>query len=134
MATLTVGHLSIISIFVASLLIGLADDRVVFFISRYRYEEERDRGLSCADAVHTTFVQAAPGMIVATTATALAFYAMMLADFRGIQELGFIAGNGVFVSLLVTLTFLPSLSLTVLPLLLSGEKPRAVDHEKVAGG
>jgi predicted RND superfamily exporter protein len=43
--TLTVGHLTIISIFVASILIGLADNRIIriiYFLSCY--EEERDRG------------------------------------------------------------------------------------------
>lgn len=114
--TLTVGHLSIISIFVASILIGLADDRVVYFLSRY--EEERDLGRSFPEAIHRTLVHAGPGIVVAAGTNALAFYAMMLADFRGIQELGFIAGNGILLSLIVTLTFLPAL-LT----LTEGKKP-----------
>ena len=105
--TLTVGHLSIISIFVASILIGLADDRVVYFLSRY--EEERDLGRSFSQAIHLTFTHVAPGIVTAACTNALAFYAMMLADFRGIQELGFIAGNGILLSLIVTLTFLPAL-------------------------
>ncbi len=105
--TLTVGHLSIISIFVASILIGLADDRVVYFLSRY--EEERDLGRSFQEAIHLTFVHAGPGIVAAAGTNALAFYAMMLADFRGIQELGFIAGNGMLLSLIATLTFLPAL-------------------------
>jgi len=105
--TLTVGHLSIISIFVAPILIGLADDRVVYFL--IRYEEERDLGRSLQEAIRRTFVYAAPGILAAAATNALAFYAMMLADFRGIQELGFIAGNGMLLSLVVTLTFLPAL-------------------------
>jgi len=105
--TLTVGHLSIISIFVAPILIGLADDRVVYFL--IRYEEERDLGRSLQEAIRHTFVYAAPGILAAAATNALAFYAMMLADFRGIQELGFIAGNGMLLSLVVTLTFLPAL-------------------------
>jgi predicted RND superfamily exporter protein len=40
--TLRIGHLTIISIFVASILIGLADNRLIYFLRRY--EEERDRG------------------------------------------------------------------------------------------
>lgn len=105
--TLTVGHLSIISIFVASILIGLADDRVVYFLSRY--EEERDGGRAFPEAIRRTFVHAVPGIVAAAGTNALAFYAMMLADFRGIQELGFIAGNGMLLSLVVTVTFLPAL-------------------------
>ena len=41
--------------------------------------------------------------------TALAFFAVMLADFQGIQELGFIAGSGILLSLLATFTVLPAL-------------------------
>jgi len=105
--TLTVGHLSIISIFVASILIGLADERVVYFLSRY--EEERDGGRAFPEAIRRTFVHAVPGIAAAASTNALAFYAMMLADFRGIQELGFIAGNGMLLSLVVTVTLLPAL-------------------------
>jgi hopanoid biosynthesis associated RND transporter like protein HpnN len=105
--TATVGHLTIISVFVASILIGLADDRVVYFL--IRYEEERDLGKSFQEAISRTFVHAGPGIVAAAVTNALAFYAMMLADFRGIQELGFIAGNGMLISLIVTLTFLPAL-------------------------
>src|SRR5262249_4582877 len=86
---------------------GLADDRVVYFL--IRYEEERDAGQSFQEAIHRTFVHAAPGIVAAAVTNALAFYAMMLADFRGIQELGFIAGNGMLLSLVMTLTFLPAL-------------------------
>jgi len=105
--TLTIGHLSLISIFVAPILIGLADDQAISFLSRY--EEERDLGRSFSQAIHRTFTQAAPGLIAAACTNALAFYAMMLADFRGVQELGFIVGNGMWLSLLVTLTFLPAM-------------------------
>jgi hopanoid biosynthesis associated RND transporter like protein HpnN len=105
--TLTVGHLSLISIFVAPILIGLADDQAISFLSRY--EEERDLGRSFSEAIHRTFTQAAPGLIAAACTNALAFYAMTLADFRGVQELGFIVGNGMWLSLLVTLTFLPAM-------------------------
>lgn len=105
--TLTVGHLTIISIFVASILIGLADDRIIYLLSRY--EEERDLGRSFRQAIHVTFTHAAPGIVAAACTNALAFYAMMLADFRGIQELGLIAGSGILLSCVITLTFLPAL-------------------------
>jgi hopanoid biosynthesis associated RND transporter like protein HpnN len=105
--TLIVGHLTIISIFVASILIGLADDRIIYLLSRY--EEERDLGRSFRQAIHLTFTHAAPGIVAAACTNALAFYAMMLADFRGIQELGLIAGSGILLSCVVTLTFLPAL-------------------------
>jgi uncharacterized protein len=107
LATLTVGHLSILSIFVGPILIGLGDDRVVYFLSRY--EEERDLGRSFQEAIRITLINAGPGIAVAALTNAIAFYAMTLADFQGVQELGLIVGNGMLVSCFTTLTFLPAL-------------------------
>jgi hopanoid biosynthesis associated RND transporter like protein HpnN len=109
--TLTVGHLSILSVFVAPLLIGLSDDFCVHFVTRY--EEERDQGAAFHHALYETFIHTAPGVVAAACTTALACYAMMVADFRGIQELGLITGNGILLALVATLVFLPAL-MTVL--------------------
>ena len=105
--TLTVGHVSVLSIFVAPILIGLCDAYGVYFVTRY--EEERDLGTPLRAALRATFVSTAPSLLAGATTTALAFYAMILADFRGVQELGFIAGSGIFLLLLAALTVLPAL-------------------------
>ncbi|MBI3802125.1 MAG: MMPL family transporter [Deltaproteobacteria bacterium] len=105
--TYTVGHLTIITAFVAPILIGLADDFGVHFVTRY--EEERDQGLDAAAALTEVFFHAVPAISAGAFTTALAFFAVMLADFRGMQELGWITGGGLLLSLLATLTFLPAL-------------------------
>lgn len=105
--TLTVGHLTIITVFVAPMLLGLADDFGVHFIARY--EEERTRGHSTIASLHTVFEHTVSGIIAGAVTTTLAFAAVMLADFRGIQELGLIAGGGILLSLLATLLLLPAL-------------------------
>jgi hopanoid biosynthesis associated RND transporter like protein HpnN len=105
--TRTVGHLTIITAFVAPILIGLADDFGVHFITRY--EEERDQGLDAAAALTAVFFHTVPAIAAGAFTTALAFFAVMLADFRGMQELGWITGGGLLISLLATLTFLPAL-------------------------
>ena len=104
---LTVGHLTIITVFVAPMLLGLADDFGVHFIARY--EEERHHGHSTIAALHTVFEHTVPGIIAGAVTTALAFAAVMLADFRGVQELGLIASGGILLSLLATLLLLPAL-------------------------
>jgi len=104
---LTVGHLTIITVFVAPMLLGIADDFGVHLISRY--EEERSQGRSAAAALRTVFEHTVPGIAAGAFTTALAFYAVMLADFRGMQELGWITGSGILLSLLATLTLLPAL-------------------------
>lgn len=105
--TLTVGHLTIITVFVAPMLLGLADDFGVHFIARY--EEERSRGQGVVAALHQVFGNTVRGIAAGAFTTALAFAAVMLADFRGMQELGLIAGGGILLCLLATLTVLPSL-------------------------
>ncbi|MGE0826882.1 MAG: MMPL family transporter, partial [Candidatus Binatia bacterium] len=106
-ATLTVGHLSVITAFVAPILIGLADDFGVHFVTRY--EQERQQGHSPHTALTIVFEQTVPGIIAGGITATLAFFAVMLADFRGVQELGLITGGGLALSLIATLTFLPAL-------------------------
>ncbi|MBI3303749.1 MAG: MMPL family transporter, partial [Deltaproteobacteria bacterium] len=105
--TLTVGHLTIITAFVAPILIGLADDFGVHFVTRY--EEERNQGLGASGALIAVFMSAVPAIAAGAFTTALAFFAVMLADFRGMQELGWITGWGLLLSLVATLTCLPAL-------------------------
>src|SRR5215510_13470723 len=124
--TLTVGHVSILSVFVAPILIGLCDAYGVYFVTRY--EEERDLGKPFSLALRTTFVSTAPSLLAGAGTTALAFYSMTLADFRGVQELGFVAGTGVLLLLLAALTVLPAL------LVLTESKrpwPRSVRRETI---
>ncbi len=105
--TLAVGHLTIISVFVAPLLLGLADDFGVHFITRY--EEERGAGKDPIPALHQVYIHTGPSIIAGAFTTALAFAAIMLADFRGMQELGLMSSVGIVLSLLAMFTFLPAL-------------------------
>lgn len=107
LATLTVGHLTIITAFVAPILIGLADDFGVHFVTRY--EQERERGSDTKTALQNVFEQTVPGIIAGGFTASLAFFAVTLTDFQGVRELGQIAGGGLLISLVATLTFLPAL-------------------------
>ena len=74
-----------------------------------RYGEERTRQGDFAAALYTAYLRTGPGVAVAAVTTALAFYAVMLADFQGLSELGFIAGSGLLLCLLASLTVLPAM-------------------------
>ena len=104
---LAVGHLTVITMFVGPMLLGLADDFGVHLMTRY--EEERSRGQIPEAALYEVFEHTVPGITAGAVTTALAFFAVMLADFRGIQELGVITGGGLLLSLLATVTLLPAL-------------------------
>jgi hopanoid biosynthesis associated RND transporter like protein HpnN len=105
---LTIGHLNILSVSFAPILIGLADNLGIHLAARY--SEERAAGRDFYTAMAIAARQTGPGIVTAAIAVALAFYAVMLADFPGLAELGFIAGSGELFCLLASFTVLPALS------------------------
>jgi hopanoid biosynthesis associated RND transporter like protein HpnN len=106
-ATLAVGHLNILSVTFAPMLIGLAIDFGVHFISRY--EEEMRKGHQVAQAIHRASVYTGQGIVVGGLTMAAAFLAMGLTRFRGIQEVGIICGGGLLLCLVPMMTALPAL-------------------------
>lgn len=105
--TLTIGHLNILSVSFLPILIGLGIDFGIHLLARYG--EERPRHASFHTALSLAYRHTGTGVVAAALTTALAFYAIMLSDFRGLVELGFIAGNGMMLCLLASLTVLPAL-------------------------
>jgi hopanoid biosynthesis associated RND transporter like protein HpnN len=105
-ATLTVGHLNILSATFAVMLIGLGDYGVLWVA---RYDEARRNGESVDDALRHTALHAGPSILTAATTTALAFFAIMLADFKAVAELGWIAGSGLLMCAASCLVLMPAL-------------------------
>jgi len=105
--TLTVGHLNILSVSFAPILIGLADNLGIHLAARY--SEERAAGHDFFTAMETAARQTGPGIVTAAVSVILAFYAVMLANFPGLAELGYIAGSGELMCLLASFTVLPAL-------------------------
>jgi predicted RND superfamily exporter protein len=110
-ATFWPGHLNIITIAFAVMIIGLGIDLMIQFIARY--EENLSRGLPRVQAVRTAFGQTGPSIITAGITNAAAFFAMSLSGFRGTIELGVIAGTGLLAATALTLLALPPLLLLV---------------------
>ena len=90
--TLTIGHLNIFTITFAPILIGLAIDFGIHYITRY--EEETRNGHSVEDAIFKATVYTGQGIITGALTTSVAFLAMGFTHFRGIQEMGIISGGG----------------------------------------
>jgi len=108
--TATVGHLNILTITFAPILIGLAIDFGIHLISRY--EEEIRHGKSEAEALEKALVYTGLGITTGCLTTAGAFLAMFVTNFKGIQEMGIICGGGLLLSLVPMMTMLPALLLT----------------------
>jgi len=117
-ATLTVGHLNILTITFVPILIGLAIDFGVHLVTRY--EEELRKGRTEPEALTTAMVFTGQGIFVGALTTAGAFLAMWLTNFKGIQEMGIICGGGLLVC------FIPMI--TLLPVLLLRGRQNVLDH------
>ncbi len=108
--TLLVGHLNIISMVFAPMLVGLGDDYAVHWFARME-EEERDPGVSRQEAIMRVASRSGPAIISAAASGALSFLPLILTGFKGLVELGLISGLGILLQLAVDLAVLPVLSL-----------------------
>ena len=105
--TLAIGHLNLLTVTFATMLIGLGTDFGIHLI--YGYEEERAKGHEPYQAMLETMGHAGVENMTGAITTAIAFWAICLTDFRGIAELGLIAGTGVLLSFVAMVSVLPAL-------------------------
>lgn len=105
LAALLVGSLNMISLAFAVLYIGLGVDHAVHFSLYYRGRIRS--GAPNRAALEDTIRKIGPALALCSATTALGFFVFLFTDFQGVSELGIIAGSGMLVSLLVSLTLLP---------------------------
>jgi hopanoid biosynthesis associated RND transporter like protein HpnN len=105
--TLAVGHLNILTITFAPMLIGMAIDFGVHLVTRF--EEELLHGRTEREALRKAIVYTGMGIFTGCFTTAGAFFAMGITDFKGIQEMGIISGGGLLICLVPMMTMLPVL-------------------------
>jgi hopanoid biosynthesis associated RND transporter like protein HpnN len=115
---LMVGALNLISVYFAVLFVGLGVDFGLQFSVRYRAERHEVDGLYEA-LLHAGRRAGAP-LTLAALATAAGFLSFLPTAYRGLSELGLIAGVGMLVAFLT--------SITLLPALLNKLKPRSEPH------
>ncbi len=106
-AALTVGQLNLVSVAFAVLYVGLGIDYAIHVCLRYR--ECCVAGASHARATLVALRETAPSLAICAVTTSAAFFAFIPTEFKGVSELGVIAGGGMFISLLVSVTLLPAL-------------------------
>ena len=116
-ATVSIGHLNLISIAFAVLFIGMGDAYSSHFCLRYR--ELIMRGESQRDALRDTLTSTGSSLILCTFTAAIGLYAFIPTHYVGVSELGIIAGTSMFIALLTTFTVLPAL-IKIMPI----RKPR----------
>jgi len=106
-SAVAIGQLNMISVAFAVLYIGLGIDYAIHFALKFK--EFRYHNYNLTAAFKETFSRLSPALIMSTLSTSFAFFSFIPTSFDGVSELGLIAGFGMFISLLITFTFLPAL-------------------------
>jgi uncharacterized protein len=111
LATLVVGHLSLFSVMFIPIIVGIGTDYGIYYL--LRYEEELFLGRNLREAIEITAMRSGPGMLLSAITAAATFYVLILTDFRGLQELGFIAGSALLLSWLAMMFVFPAVLMLV---------------------
>ena len=106
-----VGALNLISMAFAVLFVGLGVDFGIQFAVRYRSERFKHGDLY--SALGSTAEKVGAPLTLAAAAIAAGFLSFFPTDYKGVSELGQIAGLGMLIAYLTTITVLPAL-LTIL--------------------
>ena len=111
LAFMFVGALNVISIAAAVLFVGLGVDFGIQFGVRYR--SERNKAGDIPSALANTAERIGAPLTLAAAAVAAGFLSFVPTDYKGVSELGQIAGVGMIIAYFSSITLLPAL-LTVL--------------------
>jgi len=126
-ATVAVGALNLISVAFAVLFVGIAVDFGIQFSVRYR--AQRNRVDDFAESLSGTGRLVGPALVLAALAAASGFFSFLPTAYRGVSELGIIAGVGMMIAVWFNLTLLPAL----MSLLRLGPEKRPVGFTALAG-
>jgi hopanoid biosynthesis associated RND transporter like protein HpnN len=114
LSLLVIGPFNLLSVAFAVLFVGLGVDFGIQFCVRYRAERRAQDDLHAA--LRAAGAAVAGPLSLAAISTAAGFYSLAPTRYRGVSELGLIAGTGMIIAFIATLTLLPALlSLLRLP-------------------
>ncbi len=106
-AAWAVGRINLISIAFTVLYIGLGVNYGIHFMLRYR--EQLIRQPSKTQAIITSAKLLSGALALSAITTAIGFFAFMPTAFRGVAELGLIAGVAMFITFAISYSLLPAL-------------------------
>src|SRR5579871_5124525 len=121
-----VGSFNLISIAFFVLFVGLGVDFGIQFSVRYRTERHEVGDL--LTALQSTARKAGKPLALAAAATAVGFFSFLPTNYRGLSELGLIAGCGMLIAFVCSITLLPAMLVVLNP---AGE-PAAIGFRSLA--
>lgn len=108
-----VGAFNLISIAFFVLFVGLGVDFGIQFSVRYR--SERHGQPTLREALRSAAAKVGDPLALAAAATALAFFSFLPTSYKGLFELGLIAGCGMLIAFICSITFVPAMLAIVKP-------------------
>ncbi len=108
-----VGYLSLITAPLSLLLVGIGLESVVQLLARYR--EERRKNFSADVAFETIILETGPAITTGVLVCASAFLTLMITDFKGFAQFGWMAGIGLLCTLVAVLVVFPCILILVEP-------------------
>jgi len=112
------------------ILFGMGIDYGLHFYARYI--ELRADGISIDDAMIKTYETTGQAIMTSALTTASALYILMIANFRGFSEFGFISGTGIVLTLFTMIFVMPALLVIAERLnLLIFTKPKEVETKDI---
>jgi uncharacterized protein len=121
-----VGSFNLISIAFFVLFVGLGVDFGIQFSVRYRTERHEHDDLHVA--LRSASREVGDPLALAAAATAVGFFAFLPTSYRGLSELGLIAGCGMLIAFLCSITLVPAM----LALLNPPGEPESVGFKNLA--
>jgi uncharacterized protein len=108
-----VGAFNLLSIAFFVLFVGLGVDFGIQFSVRYRSERHKCGDLH--EALSRAAYEVAVPLTLAAVATAIAFFSFLPTSYRGLSELGMIAGCGMLVAFVCSITLVPAMLAILAP-------------------
>jgi hypothetical protein len=108
-----VGAYNLISVYFSVLFVGIGVDFGIQFSVRYRSERHEIDNL--AKAIQSAGLHVGAPLTLAALATAAGFLSFLPTDYKGVSELGQIAGCGMLIAFATTITLLPALIVLLNP-------------------
>jgi hopanoid biosynthesis associated RND transporter like protein HpnN len=102
-----VGAFNLFSIAFFVLFVGLGVDFGIQFSVRYRTERHEQKDLR--SALRSAARKVGAPLTLAAAATAVGFFSFIPTDYRGLSELGLIAGCGMLIAFLCSITLVPAM-------------------------
>lgn len=102
-----IGYLNTQTAFLGAIIVGNGINYGLILMARYK--EERMRGLNAFDGVVTAFKNTLTATLTSSLSTGIAYGMLMITDFKGFNQFGFIGGIGMLLCWTATFSILPAM-------------------------